>query len=525
MKRNTSLLADQVRNKLTGKCTTGIITEAFINALPFDKDELANEAANLSRYAVNVIDKMHPETLLDRALESTLGNQKANLYVSNLKSAIDDVVTTATKRIVQESLVSDNPTPEIVAQTKLNSDETEKLVAASKKSGTDEVAKLVKEKMINVIKDEKTAYETSAKLREEVKDVIRQEREDLKAELTNDEAIESYFSLVLEPTDAREHISVFSKMQDVCMEGILHSREEYDGEIPYSTLEKITLESTFPYFDLSNKTLMEDLENMMIVTESVSECSEEESEIKKKKIAKTAFICTICIMTLLETLKTMHIAKPSIADVKNFVDDNTSVKKLTNVTLANVEDKVNAVVNDTKKSVAMGAYNTLELEQAKESLEKVKGIIDSMIVAESDTECKSRILTKIDSGLDSINSSNKEENKTVTGHFITRLKEENLANLEHGIQILAKKPMVQEIKVSVRSDLKCSENSKVDIELKGVDASGSPVAVYMISIHALEEFGATVAEVIRDCANYCNLGNKPVKMYFTDSGYAVPLKG
>ena len=527
MKRNTSLLTEQVRTKLMNKCVTAIVTEAFINALPFDKEELANESASMTRYAVNVISKMHPETLLSRALESTKHDAKAHLYVQNLTEAIESIVSAATKRVVQESFSTENVVPEIVAQAKLNSDETEKFVQASKHAGTDAVAKLVKDKMIDVIKDEREAQEDEVKLREEVRDVIRQENAELKASANDDEAYESYLNLVLAPTDTRRHISVFSKMQDVCMEAIMHSTEEYSGEIPYNTMEKITLESTFNYFDLSNRSIMEDLNSMMIITESAVDtgCDAEEMDVKKKKIAKTAFICSICIMTLLETLKTMHLAKPELADVKNFVDNATTVKNMVRSDLKNIEDRVSVATNDAKKSVALGAYNTLELAQAKESLEKVKGMLDKMIVTESEMDRKNRIINKINSALEAMTEEKSSKDIPVTGHFVNRLREENLANLEHCVKLIAAKPMVQLIQIAIRSDLKCDDNSKVDIEVRGNDASGACVATHTVSIHALREFGQTVADVIRECANYCDFGPKAVKMYFTDSGYEAPLKG
>lgn len=526
MKCNTVLLTNQVRNKLTGKCVTAIVTEAFINALPFDKSELAAESANLSRFAVNVVEKMHPETLLDRAVESTMHNPKANLYVQNLKTAIEGVVQTATRRVVNEAATAEGTPAEIVAKTKLNSDETEQFVNASKQSGIDAVAKLVKEKMIDVIKDEKASYEAEAKLRQEVKDIIKQENETLNPELDDDSAIESYFELVLAPTDARSHISVFSKMQDVCMEAVMHSNEEYTGEIPYKTLEKITLESTFPYFDLSNRSVIDDLESMVIITESMvdADCAGEEIENKKKKVAKTAFICTICIMTLLETLKTMHLAKPEVADIKNFVDDATAIKNIAKNNLDNIEDKVGNIIGDVKKSAALGSFNTLEVAQAKEGLSQIKTMLEKWKGAtESETAKKDRILNKINSAIEAV--SQEAESKPVdTGYFATRLRNENITNVEHGVKMIAQKPIVHTIQICLRSDLKCTENSKVDVEIKGVDASGACVATYMIQIHALPDFGNTVAEVIRDCANYCDFGPKVTQFYFTDTGYAAPLK-
>lgn len=521
MKRNMMLLSDQVREKLMAKCLTAIVTEAFINALPFDKNEVATESENFSKYSVNVIEKMHPEKLLDKAMESTNNNQQAHLYVQNLKTAIEGVVETATKRIVQEAMNVETPTPDIVAQAKLNDDETMKLVNASKHSGTDAVAKLVKDKMIDVIKDEKNAYETAAKLREEIREVIRSEQEDLKMS-NNEDALESYLDLVLDPTDARNHISVFSKMQDICMEAILHSTEQYNGEIPYNTMEKITLESTFPFFDLSNRTLVDELTNMLIVTESAidSDCDTD----KKKKVAKTAFICTICIMTLLETLKTMHLAKPELSDVKSFVEDPTTIKNLTNNDLKNVEDKVMSAVSDVKKSVALGSYRAIELEQAKESLEKVHDLVESMNVSESESTRKTRILNQINSALESIKPAAESDTKSITSYFIGRLKEENISALEHAINIISRKPIVNSVKINLRSDMKCENGSVVALEACGFDAAGKRVSTYMMNINASPELGDTVAEIVTECASYCDLGKKPVQVYYNDTGYGVNLK-
>ena len=76
----TALLTEQVRTKLMNKCVTAVVTEAFINALPFDKKELAKESASIVNYATNVIGKMHPETLLDRAMESTKYDQQPHFF-------------------------------------------------------------------------------------------------------------------------------------------------------------------------------------------------------------------------------------------------------------------------------------------------------------------------------------------------------------------------------------------------------------------------------------------------------------
>ncbi len=529
MKRNTVLLTDQVRKNLMGKCTTAIITEAFINALPFNKNDVAYEFENFAKYANNVISTMHPETLIDRALESSKSNLDATRYLKSLKDAVESVVEPATRRIIDENANSDKSTSEIIAETKLNDKDTQQFINASKQSGNSAVANLVKKKVIDTIKEEKDSYEEAAKIRKDIKQIIKDEGSDLKTKLEDSpkETLESYFDLVLSPTDVRDHISVFSKMQDICIEAFSHTSEKYN-EIPFKTIEKITLESTFSYFDLSSRSINDALESMMIVTESINDDTpESEIEEKKHKIAKTAFICTICIMTLLETLKTMHLAKPSINDVKNFVEKNTNINDIKNIKLAELDDKVDNVIDETKKSIAMGAtYNILELNSAKEALSKVKHVLEEFNVSDSDVEDKNRIIEKISSTITTIDSVNDDKKVTLPtdhGFFTTRLKNENISNLEHMINLIGNKPIVREIIINVNSNIDCTNNTDINLEITGLGINSQPVATSMIRMHVSPEFGNCIAEIIKDTFNYGKIGDKPVYIYFIDKGYKVPL--
>lgn len=545
MKRNIALLQEQVRTALEKKCVSAIIAEAFINALPLNPDEVAVEAAQLARYSTKMVDKMYdkiyPKTLFDKANESTRMNPKENLFVKNLRANLSEVIESATKRIVDENAVSIKPNNEIVEAIKLNDKETEKLVEASKKSGIDAVSKLVKDKVIDVIKDEKNAYETSAKMRDEIKEIINEPMNDDSADAPIDapindqaisdeqspDAIESYFNIVLNANDPRTHVSFFSKLQDICMEALTYSDEIYI-EVPYETMSRITLESTLPYFDVSKSSTLEDEISRYNLISSIaqeSECGDEDMLMKKKKIAKTAFICTICIMTFLEAMKTMHFIKPSVAEVRDFVDRKTDVHNIELKSLRPIETKVNAAISDVKKTAALGALGKVDLANKKLALENAKKEIEKLVVTESELDIKTKILNKIDGALKAFSSNTATESvNNGFDHYTTRKKEENLVALEHAISVLSRKPNVKENLILIDSRVKSTDASQIQVEMRGLDSNGKNVASYVFPLNCMEAFGETAVEIIRDAANYINTGSKSTSIYFTDSAYSVPLK-
>lgn len=559
LKRNNMLLAAQLRKKFTGKCVTAIVTEAFVNGLPLNAKEVASESAELGKYAANVLSTMHPETLLDEAMESTKDNPHAQLFIKNLKGDISAVVEAAVDRTIKERSLSDTTTPEIVEQATLDSKEVKKLVDASKHNGIESVAKVVRDKMIKTIKDEKAAYEEAESLKEKIKEVIQDnptddnsvgapadtsapnqelgetsapsdinsQDEGEASEGEEDNALESYLNHTLSPTDPREHISFFSRLQDVCMEGILHSTENWTGEVPYETMQQITLESTLPFFDLSTRTLEQDLRAMQVVTENAVEELEheymtpEDKAHKMKKVAKTSFICTICILTLLETLKTMNLKSPTVDQVRDFVSKPTTTKALSPDKLDTVELKVNKAADEIKKSVALGSLTAVDTAIAKESLSNVREMIDSIDVNSMHNEQKMRILGTIDKALEAVAPEKKSYDQS--SYRSSRAKNANLVAMEHAIKLLSRKPLVKKIQIVMESSAKTREGMDISLEARGLADNDQILDLNTFKMAAYPEFGDTVAEVVQECATYINMGVKPVSMYFTDSGYATQL--
>ena len=556
MKRNKMLLTSQVYSTLMGDAVSMVVTEAFLDALPFNNKAIARESDGLGRYCYNVVRKMHPETLIDRAIETTTNPLRLD-FLLNLKEGLSAVVEAATNRIVNSECLSTESTPEILRKAALEEKEINDIMVASKKAGTDAVGEIAKKKLLDTIRDEREAFQRSEKLNREIKDVIKDEAQELRDSLNEDDEIEvsapeeapvdteskdstatdesermdesldSYFRVVLSATDPRKPISFFSRLQDVCMENLLYSNETPKYEIPFTTLEKITLESTLPYFDLSQRSLVDEMKALQISMESAVECENMEPEDrahKIKKIAKTSMICSICILTLLEVLKTMNLQTPNLDMVKDFVNKNTNIQNASDVDIGRIEKRVDDATDGVRKSVALGALSADETAAAKESLMAVKKILETMTVPTAKEPVRSRMINKVTQAIEcSLQEPEREIRMDPTS---VRIREDNIAALEHAIKLLSRRVDVNSVNICVESDTHMgNDNESITLRATGLDRRGTPATEHFFNFTPAKFLGDNIADALRECAGYCDIkvGHKPISIYFADQGYSVPL--
>ena len=558
MKRNKLLLSDQLYVKLFGDALTSIVTEAFLDSLPFNKNALAAESEGLARYATNVVASLHPETLIERALEVTT-NPMQREYLETLRDEISAVVETAVTRIVNSEYLGTASTPDIVKQAKFDDDEIAALVRASQKSGISAVSNVVKKNLISNIKDERESFERSEKLHTELKEIIKDETKELKDSLEMDDeeenpeiiagenldsegnpnpeaeepksetdaTVESYLNIILGSTDPRHPISVFSRLQDVCMENLLLSNESVEREIPFDTLEKITLESTFPFFDLGTRSIMDEVRSLQISLESevaLAQMTPEEKAHKVKSISKTSLICTICILTMLEVLKTMNLKKPDVATVRDFVDQPTNVQNTSDEDIARIEKKIGDATDDIHKSVALGALSATETQDAKNALNKVKAVVESMNIAPNRKGVQKNILNRLSAAIEYAIS---DPDRIIrTDSVSVRIRESNITNLEHSIKVVCRRPDVVRARVCVDSTTPMGDdNSSVTVKVVGLNALQAEVCQDFFQFCTAEFLGENIAAAMHETAGAINfqLGHKPVELWFIDQGYGVPL--
>ena len=558
------LLRKHIKDKFVGQCLTRIVNEAFINSLPFNEEAIHDNFIPMNKYVNNVMNTMDTSTILDRAIEANIDNPSYTKFLTNLKNNINQVAEEAAIKIIKNKSLSDSSSPEIIKMAKMDENDIAKLEKAAKKSGIDSVAKIVNDKVIKCIKDEKDAYDKAEGLKQKIKDMIDEaqteeeetpEVSDLDEELDMssangsdegspiapsdeenensdvDASLDSYFNIVLDPTDARHHISFFSKLQDVCLESILHSTEVYDGEIPYNTLTYITLESTFDFFDSSKLSLDDEINQLDIMRKSSAlesiHCPpdmdyDDYRHMKIHDASKTAYICSICILTLLEVLKTMHLQKIESQDVKRFVHRPTLIIDLRKKKLDDIEDKIDDEIIDTKKSVALGSLASVEASIAKENLTNIKNKINGINVGGNNSEQRERIINKLNNGINYKITT--ESNNDQSGYYISKAKNNNISSLKHAINLIEKMPIVESLQLNIFDNYDVANENVISLEMVGFDKNGTQVQYSEFNINAYPEFGHSVGEIVQECASYITpITNKPKKIKYIKEGYTTSL--
>lgn len=542
MRRNRNLLVEQLNEKFVGQATKSLITEAFINALPFDRNAIAKESAKFAEFSNIVLNSMSPETMLSRAIESTSdGNYQSAL--KEIETQVKDITSNAADEIANETTLSDETTPEIVNAAKLDADSVRKLSNVSKDAGISAISKIIKENVIAAIKQDKDAYEEEQSIREEIKEVLKKEDNttddsgniaDEQPIESNGKAIEAYLDYLLAPTDVRHPISLLSKLQDMAMEGLLYlpdSSEEFDPILS----AKIVMESTFDYFNSDSITPIQKLSQMAIASEGEHEynqMNEDEKRCKMKKIAKTAFICSICILTLLQTLKTMHFIHPKAEDVRKIIDNKTQYKSIDNDQFDKIAPIISHGVDITNKSIALGSLTLAEAVEQQNKLENIQNTLSRIIATENMKDSYNNLMSKVSNAMESldqyivnkdIDTSNTE--MPITSELAARAKSNNIATLEYNVNQMSKHPTVFSVRIPINSSEEINESGTAIITLQGMTNNDIVIRENSINLEILPEFGNTLAEVIRNIANYCSFENKGVYIYYTDSGYTVPIKG
>ena len=548
MNHNRNILRSQLTNKLKGKCVAYLGTRAFMNALPFDETEVVIQSDNFANYAKVVMESLHPESLLDKAIvyAEKAGNSAAVTYLRDTNMAIESIVKDAVNRIICENATSDSTTPEIVKQAKLDESEMERLVNASKSNGLGQVGDIIKDKVIDTIKTEKAEYERAEKLKDEISEVLNASKDDTDlGDLNDDASLESYYNTALQVTDPRDHISFFSKLQDICMEALLHSETDEDSEINFQVIEKVTLESTFDMFDRSNMSIADKIASMTIVTESIGDIpchsgntmsTDAIKADKAKKLAKIAFICTICITTMLETLKTMHLAKPTMEEVQKFVSGRTDVTKISNLAdnVSALEPQIKQNLDEVRKSVALGSMTEYELSEVRENLTNLKSSIEKIPTENADIKTKNKkteYLTKVTEAIHMVNSkiSAMEDaanalNEPLSGE-LSRRKEENIVALEKISKSMCRKPAVESIVIRLDGSMKSTDKlNTVALEAHGLNHNNEVIDHQTFNLHLLDRFGVNAADIVQESAKLAALGNRPMYLYFTDTQYSVPVE-
>ena len=522
---NKNLLEEALYTKFSNTLLKNVVFESFFRGLPLNREDLVNEIYDMKDYSDKVMEALHSETLLDRAIESCTDKNGLKLLTS-LKADIKEVSMEAVNRVMESvDTKSADSMNEIVDESDFTPQELKKFQTKGSDISVKEIGNIINKKVIKAIKVEKNEYEENAQLKDKISSALSDvnntnkysktpeditanadveddinEPEDIAPEdsesddpnvvnMMNQEkpSMDSLFDIILEKTEARSYISLFSKIQDVCLEGILNTNEVY-GEIPYGLLSRVTLESTLDVFDRSKISIFDQIQTMNMVTESEHGDMDDHGF---KHAMCTAMTCAIVIYTMFETLKTMRLFNPHRDDVRRFIEKPTNIKDTVTDNRVALERRLLDEINNVKR-LAMRSMDATDLSNYIDHFNSVKESINSLPddysdIKESLTANLESIITVLDEKVAKLSETPVAVEESV---FVKRDREANIASLNKIARTYGKKPNVSEIRLVLNPANE--SNGIVDIEMRN---GGNLVDKTFVVLKQHSEFGS-----YKDCA-------------------------
>ena len=514
---NPAILSQRINDKLSKTCLTAIVTETFMQALPFTAEDVSHDAKKYTSYVNTVMESLHCENMLKNAMKAHVNNREAMNLLTSIQEAIDSAVAPATHRVVTEA--SKNKATdinEVVDKTAFTDSEKHSLMNKAADINTKTVSEIIKKKVIDTIKDEKDAYDAAMKLKDDIKENLQ----DAFGE-DEDSSLESYLDTVLSKGDPRDHISFFSRLQDTCMESLIQMETPEslmdEDNVSLECLVNTTINSTLNCFDKSVLNLDDSLNILSKAVESIDLVPDDKS---KSTYANKSLIMSVVITTIMETLKTLNLWSPTIDDIRQFVDSPTAA----NTPAQNLANKIHDEVVDTKKAVSKNNVDKDNLTTALGCYNQIKSRVSG--ISEELLPNKKKILDEITEAINAIESSITQESTGVeddgTSYYTRRAREMNVAEFDRVARIMFRNPNIKKAQIICESAAPIKKENKVIV--RGLSDIGSITDQITACITMTPAFKDLVTE-LKTASKFSKLGDYAgqAEIYFPDKCRAVPL--
>lgn len=427
MKINRAVYQSSASYKLLNTTFAAIVNEAFIEALPFNRNDLSEEnERSLSEYTMKVVESYGGFDSLTYAMQ----NEK-NPAKKQFLSDIRDVCMEATSKAISRISSKKDITQEDMTPT-LNKDEYKEYVEKADKLDLDRVAEIVKSKVLDTLEEEREARVRNDEVNQALKEAIQSqdeevdhsadgmdadtdeedpsdEDEDTSEEISDDEtedednvsedgdeentdpknskssssrnsdkddATESFLDLISGSRLRRpdEHKSFFNSILNRAMEQIVATENVAlldPDEISKNRILDLTLESTLPRIFTTKQTPSRALEFVMNYTTSQKLNKEE-----RQSVVEAALVDATIAYTMLSTLHTMNLIKPGVMDVRTATESYAPISKKYGSMKQIVAVNVSNAIREAKPRFNANKYEKMEaLESGIESLTKLNTAI------------------------------------------------------------------------------------------------------------------------------------------------------
>lgn len=424
MKINNAVYQSSASYKLLNTTFAAIVNEAFMDALPFNRLDMSEEnERTLAEYTLKVVESFGGFDTLTYAMN----NEKDPAKKQFLSDMRDVCLETANRVISRVSSGKKEIAREDMVAPTLDKKEYAEYVEKADKLDLDRVAEIVKEKVLKTLDEEREARARNDEVNQALKEAIAsqdeefdhsddemEDEEDTDEEDTSKEdedeedseedsdsedeedeedekkdkgekkdassdddeddldATESFLTRISGGALRRpdQHKSFFNSILNKAMEQIVATENVAmmdSDEIAKDRILDLTLESTLPDTFITKTSPDRALDFVMSYTNS-----QKLNKDERKTVVESALVDATIAYTMIETLHTMNLVKPSVMDLKAVTEAYNPIQRKYNDMKSIVASSVAQTIRNSRPRFNMTKYEKIDaLESGIENLTKL----------------------------------------------------------------------------------------------------------------------------------------------------------
>lgn len=466
-----NVLRSRLMDKFNNLAFKSIVTETFIGALPLsDLDK--RDKAKLTDYSFSILESLGGYNLLLDAMKNST-NEYNKAFLNEINDICNSVATEASDRIIKNAIDGDEDDPDTVDKAKLSKDEKMSFFNKVKSSDITGVSEEIKQKVIDVISDEKLAYQTEKAIKDDINNELHKDMngtdnltdddddysEDDDSDfddngntdnLTDDNSdgdvsnltgesfltFESLLDIIGGKNSVRNHKSVFSTLQSACVESLIHLKNNY--EPLNGTLMK---DMTYNFYKVNP--VIKTKSDMISAFESINNYTKEPqlSVITPKDVVlENSLTNTIGIYTMIETLNSLNLAVPDVHVAKDFVESNTAYESINTIKAGLLDASIKETASKFETE-AIKSNNIATLNRCKNALENLISLVEKGNGSTQFITALTNAMESVDTKISSVISKNR------VGEIIMESREakNDVANMNYIYSLIGKNPNVSKI--------------------------------------------------------------------------------
>lgn len=183
---DTSVVERKIRDQVMDMTFKAIVTEAFIGGLPIAENELNDDLTQgFVRYANECLEDLGSYRMLDQAIESAKDPVKKG-YLKKMKAICMEAAQDVTARILKENTGNDKDLLNEAKAVTLTPAEYARFSKNAASLTPESLTKMIQKKTLDVIKEEKEAYQKDAELENELKNALNTTSDDPDVEISTE---------------------------------------------------------------------------------------------------------------------------------------------------------------------------------------------------------------------------------------------------------------------------------------------------------------------------------------------------